>query len=50
MNNPIPQATFKQATRIMELINQSDNYNCYFEGIGNGKVKLILEEKVVRIV
>lgn len=49
MNNPIKQATLKEATRIIKLINMSDDYNCYFESFG-GKIRVILEEKIVKII
>jgi hypothetical protein len=39
----------KKATELMDNINKNGEYNCFFEGRGNGEVSFIVEEKVIRI-
>jgi len=46
------QPTLKQAVEFMDKINfeEADRFNSYFEGVGNGNVKLIIENKFMEII
>lgn len=41
--------TLQESLEMMTSINQNPDFNCFFEGKGDGRVGMVVEEKLITI-